>query len=197
MLRKNIIAKRHGAVRRTVRTRAKIHGTAERPRLSVFRSDKHISAQVINDVLGRTIVAASDVKIVASGKPLARAAAGGERVHAAGRDWDIIETSGHCRGHLCLYDAHAQVLIAGDQVLPTISPNVSVLPSRPDANPLKEFLDSLAALEQCAPETLVLPSHGLPFRGAHARIAQLQAHHAERLAELRAARKAAGVFGEA
>jgi glyoxylase-like metal-dependent hydrolase (beta-lactamase superfamily II) len=34
--------------------------------------------------------------------PLARAAAGGERVHAAGRDWDIIETSGHCRGHLCL-----------------------------------------------------------------------------------------------
>ena len=39
--------------------------------------------------------------------PLAQAAAGGERVHAAGRDWDIIETSGHCRGHLCLYDARA------------------------------------------------------------------------------------------
>lgn len=85
MLRKNIIAKRHGAVRRTVRTRAKIHGTAERPRLSVFRSDKHISAQVINDVLGRTIVAASDAKIVASGKPLARAAAVGEALAQAAK----------------------------------------------------------------------------------------------------------------
>ena len=45
----------------------------------------------------------------------------------------------------------SEVLISGDQVLPTISPNVSVLPSRPEANPLREFLDSLARLEQCAP----------------------------------------------
>jgi glyoxylase-like metal-dependent hydrolase (beta-lactamase superfamily II) len=119
--------------------------------------------------------------------PLARAAAGGERVHAAGRDWDIVETSGHCRGHLCLYDAREQVLIAGDQVLPTISPNVSVLPSRPDANPLQAFLDSLTALEQCAPETLVLPSHGRPFRGLHRRIHVLSSHHHEQLESLREA----------
>ncbi|MEK9155201.1 MAG: 50S ribosomal protein L18 [Patescibacteria group bacterium] len=74
MLRKNILAKRHGAARRAIRTRAKIHGTAERPRLSVFRSDKHIGAQLINDDTGRTIAAASDVKS-ADGKPLERAAA--------------------------------------------------------------------------------------------------------------------------
>ncbi len=79
------------------------------------------------------------------------------------------------------------MLIAGDQVLPTISPNVSVLPSRPDANPLREFLDSLAALEQCAPETLVLPSHGRPFRGLHRRIHVLRSHHHEQLANLREA----------
>jgi glyoxylase-like metal-dependent hydrolase (beta-lactamase superfamily II) len=119
--------------------------------------------------------------------PLARAAAGSETIHAAGRDWELIATSGHCRGHLCLYDARHQVLISGDQVLPTISPNVSVLPSRPDANPLREFLESLARLEQCAPDTLVLPSHGRPFRGLHRRIDVLRSHHLEQLGNLRAA----------
>jgi glyoxylase-like metal-dependent hydrolase (beta-lactamase superfamily II) len=119
--------------------------------------------------------------------PLAQAAAGGQRVHAADRDWDIIETSGHCRGHLCLYDAQAPILIAGDQLLPTISPNVSVLPSRPEANPLREFLDSLARLEHCAPNTLVLPSHGRPFRGLHRRVDVLRSHHLQQLASLREA----------
>ncbi len=74
MLRKNILAKRHGAKRRAIRTRAKIHGTASRPRLTVFRSDKHISAQVIDDDTGRTICAASDLKMPVSDKPMVRAA---------------------------------------------------------------------------------------------------------------------------
>jgi glyoxylase-like metal-dependent hydrolase (beta-lactamase superfamily II) len=119
--------------------------------------------------------------------PLARAAQGGESIHAAGRDWELIETSGHCRGHLCLYDPQGEVLISGDQVLPTISPNVSVLPSRPDANPLSDFLESLARLERCAPGTLVLPSHGRPFRGLQRRIHVLRSHHHEQLGNLRAA----------
>jgi len=119
--------------------------------------------------------------------PLAHAPSGGERLTAAGRDWEIIETSGHCRGHLCLYDARNEVLITGDQVLPTISPNVSVLANRPDANPLGEFLGSLARLEQCARNTLVLPSHGRPFRGLQRRIEVLRSHHMEQLDSLRAA----------
>jgi glyoxylase-like metal-dependent hydrolase (beta-lactamase superfamily II) len=120
--------------------------------------------------------------------PLARAATGGEWIQAAGREWELIETSGHCRGHLCLYDAQNQVLISGDQVLPTISPNVSVLPSRPESNPLRDFLESLATLEQrCAQDTLVLPSHGRPFRGLHRRIESLRSHHLEQLENLRVA----------
>jgi glyoxylase-like metal-dependent hydrolase (beta-lactamase superfamily II) len=99
----------------------------------------------------------------------------------------VIETSGHCRGHLCLHDAARGVLISGDQVLPTISPNVSVLASRPDANPLADFLESLARLERCAPDTLVLPSHGRPFRGLHRRIEVLRSHHLQQLEALRAA----------
>ncbi|HET7202039.1 MAG TPA: MBL fold metallo-hydrolase [Steroidobacteraceae bacterium] len=119
--------------------------------------------------------------------PMGRVTTGGDCVVAGTRAWQVIETSGHCRGHLCLYDVDAAVLISGDQVLPTISPNVSVLASRPDADPLAEFLESLARLETCAPDTLVLPSHGRPFRGLHRRIDVLRSHHLQQLEALRAA----------
>lgn len=55
-------------IRRAKRTRSHIRGTAERPRLSVSRSLKHISAQIIDDQKGITIVSASDAKIDIKGK---------------------------------------------------------------------------------------------------------------------------------
>jgi large subunit ribosomal protein L18 len=48
-------------VKRHLRVRKKVYGTAERPRLNVYRSEKHIYAQIINDDLGTTIVAASTI----------------------------------------------------------------------------------------------------------------------------------------
>lgn len=84
MQRKAILAKRSRSMRRATRTRAKIHGTQERPRLSIFRSDKHISAQIINDDLGRTLCAASDLAPVA-GKPIERAAAVGAELAKAAK----------------------------------------------------------------------------------------------------------------
>ena len=120
--------------------------------------------------------------------PLARGCADGDELQGAGRAWRLIETDGHCRGHLCLHDAQHTVLISGDQVLPTISPNVSVLASRPEGNPLRDFLTSLARLEErCTEETLVLPSHGKPFRGLHRRIEVVRAHHLQQLDGLRVA----------
>ncbi|MBS1715365.1 MAG: 50S ribosomal protein L18 [Armatimonadetes bacterium] len=47
---------------RHVRIRKKIKGTSERPRLAVFRSNKHISAQIIDDVEGKTLAAASSLE---------------------------------------------------------------------------------------------------------------------------------------
>jgi len=111
----------------------------------------------------------------------------GDTLEVRDRRWGIVETGGHCRGHLCLHDATGGMLISGDQVLPSISPNVSVLSSRPDADPLREFLASLKRLEQCPAGTLVLPSHGRPFQGLHRRIADLRAHHLQQLAALREA----------
>jgi glyoxylase-like metal-dependent hydrolase (beta-lactamase superfamily II) len=119
--------------------------------------------------------------------PLDRACVDGELLAGGGRDWKLIETDGHCRGHLCLHDAAGDVLISGDQVLPTISPNVSVISVRPEGDPLRDFLVSLARLEQCSAGTLVLPSHGRPFRGLHRRISAVRAHHMEQLESLRVA----------
>jgi glyoxylase-like metal-dependent hydrolase (beta-lactamase superfamily II) len=116
--------------------------------------------------------------------PLTHAPVDGEHMTAGAATWQVIETAGHCRGHLCLYDAGRRILVSGDQVLPSISPNVSVLPSAPDGDPLRAFLESLMRLEACDPETLVLPSHGRPFRALHKRIADLRSHHFEQLGRL-------------
>ncbi len=78
-------------------------------------------------------------------------------------------------------------MISGDMVLPRISTNVSVVDVEPEADPLRLYLDSLQRLLSLPADTLVLPAHGLPFRGLHARIEQLQEHHVERLADVRQA----------
>ncbi len=101
--------------------------------------------------------------------------------------WRVIPGYGHSPEHGSLYCAELGVLISGDMLLPTISTNVSVWPVEPDGDPLARFLASLDGLADLPPETLVLPSHGLPFVGIHARVAQLRAHHVARLAELEAA----------
>jgi glyoxylase-like metal-dependent hydrolase (beta-lactamase superfamily II) len=69
-------------------------------------------------------------------------------------------------------------------VLPRISTNVSVFAIEPEANPLQLYLDSLQRYTGLDPATLVLPSHGKPFRGLFTRIGQLQDHHAQRLDEV-------------
>jgi glyoxylase-like metal-dependent hydrolase (beta-lactamase superfamily II) len=61
---------------------------------------------------------------------------------------------------------------------------VSVFAVEPEANPVQQYLDSLARYDHLPADTLVLPSHGKPFRGLHERTSQLRAHHKDRLAEV-------------
>jgi glyoxylase-like metal-dependent hydrolase (beta-lactamase superfamily II) len=89
--------------------------------------------------------------------------------------------------NLVLHNEADGVLIAGDMVLPRISTNVSVFDMEPEGSPLALYLESLGRYETMAEDTLVLPSHGKPFRGVRTRVTQLREHHDARLAEVREA----------
>jgi glyoxylase-like metal-dependent hydrolase (beta-lactamase superfamily II) len=108
----------------------------------------------------------------------------GDQVTVGGHHWRVIVGQGHAPEHASLYCETTHVLISGDMLLPRISTNISVFAATPDANPLAWFLNSLDRLRVLPEDTLVLPSHGLPFRGLHARVAQLEAHHAARCDDL-------------
>jgi glyoxylase-like metal-dependent hydrolase (beta-lactamase superfamily II) len=111
----------------------------------------------------------------------------GEHIEIGGRRWRVIVGYGHSAEHAALYCESLPALISGDMLLPTISTNVSVWPTDPDADPVGRFLQSIERFADLPARTLVLPSHGLPFRGARQRVAALHDHHAARLAELAAA----------
>lgn len=111
----------------------------------------------------------------------------GDLVRIGGRAWRAIVGHGHAPEHLTLYCEALGVAIAGDMLLSTISTNVSVWSIDPEGDPLRLFLESVARYRELPAGTLVLPSHGRPFRGAHQRVAQLEAHHEARLAELEGA----------
>ena len=117
----------------------------------------------------------------------------GNVVMIGGREWRIIVGTGHSPEHACLYCNDLDVLISGDQVLPKISPNVSVWPQEPDADPLRDYLESLDKFRGLRPDTLVLPSHNYPFKGLEARLDDLAGHHVERLEETLAVCTVAGV----
>src|SRR5436190_9209645 len=109
----------------------------------------------------------------------------GMAVEIGGREWRVIVGEGHAPELACLYCAETGVLIAGDQILPRISPNISVPPHEPGGDPLARYLRSLVKLRAALPpETLVLPSHNLPFHGVYERIDELAAHHGEPCVEL-------------
>jgi len=101
------------------------------------------------------------------------------------KEWRILIGHGHAPEHMALYCAELGVLISGDMLLPRISTNISVFAATPKADALRWFLDSLDDMAREIPEeTLVLPSHGLPFRGMRARVQVLHSHHEERLQAL-------------
>jgi glyoxylase-like metal-dependent hydrolase (beta-lactamase superfamily II) len=108
----------------------------------------------------------------------------GDEVVIGDNPWRIILGYGHAPEHAALYCESLHLLISGDMLLPKISTNVSVWPIEPEGDPLKLFLRSIDRFRALPGDTLVLPSHGLPFRGAHARIAMLHSHHDERLREV-------------
>jgi len=108
----------------------------------------------------------------------------GDRLEIDGRSWRVMMGYGHAPEHAALYCEELDALISGDMVLPKISTNVSVWASEPEGDPLELFLRSLKRYATLPEQTLVLPSHGLPFHGLRGRTDALQEHHRLRLDEV-------------
>lgn len=136
-------------------------------------------------------------KLVARGNVYARSAPelptqyrrliDGYAIDIDGDAWMPIVGYGHSPEHIALHCPARGVLISGDMLLPRITTNVNVPAAAPDEDAVTRFIESVRRFAGLPADTLVLPSHGLPFRGVRTRVAQLEAHHEERDAVLLAA----------
>lgn len=113
----------------------------------------------------------------------------GEVTRLADRDWVAVHTPGHTADHLCLHDPDRRLLIAGDHVLPTITPHVSGIGCGED--PLHLYLGALSKVAGLD-VGLALPAHGHPFTGLAQRTREIVSHHEQRLDRLRAIAAAVG-----
>jgi glyoxylase-like metal-dependent hydrolase (beta-lactamase superfamily II) len=146
-----------------------------------FASHGLVDPESLEKIRGRTSYYSGMVPAL---PPRFRRMQDGDVVTIGGRGWRCISGFGHAPEHIALYCEDLQVMISGDMMLPRISTNVSVYELEPEANSLALFLESIDKFAPLPEQTLVLPSHGKPFRGLHVRIRQLHDHHRDRLAEV-------------
>jgi glyoxylase-like metal-dependent hydrolase (beta-lactamase superfamily II) len=106
-----------------------------------------------------------------------------DRIVLARREWVALFTPGHTNDHLCLFDPEGGVLLAGDHVLPTITPHISGLIEGDSLDRYMASLDRVAALDGVA---VALPAHGHPFHDLPGRVVEIKRHHEDRLDRLRA-----------
>jgi len=107
---------------------------------------------------------------------------GGETITTGPFTFRVLWTPGHSCGHVCLYEPDKKLLISGDHILPTITPNVSVHPQSIE-NPLGRYLESLKEIRKLDVE-LVLPGHDVPFTQLVRRIDEIIEHHRYRNGEI-------------
>ena len=159
---------------------AVLHGVAS---FSAAASSALFRANGMEPAAAAALLARGDLyrKLVPAFPPQHRRLMEGASVNLGGEDWRVIIGYGHAPEHASLYCERLNVLISGDMLLPKISTNVAVRPIDPMSDPLGLFLDSIRRYRELPEDVLVLPSHGVPFRGAHVRVAALESHHAERL----------------
>lgn len=128
-----------------------------------------------------------------------RRIAEGDAIHIGGRDFEVHIGNGHAPEHATLWSSDGSLVIAGDQILSTISPNLGVYATEPEADPVGDWLESCTRLGRYAREgQLALSGHKLPFFGIGPRLAQMISGHVAALDRLEEAlatpRRAAECF---
>jgi len=114
----------------------------------------------------------------------------GDLIRIGDYAFTCLETPGHSWGHMCLYEPHQKILVAGDHILNDISPNIQSWSD--EWNPLKAYLSSLDKVYGLDIE-LVLPGHRGTLRNVKGRIEELRHHHQERLEEITSILKKGGM----
>lgn len=152
----------------------------EQPRLTALAEAFYIRAGMHPDILAerRASRPFNFADIVHAPLNSFQRLAQGDVLHAAGRDWRVEIGHGHAPEHATLWALDESLILAGDQILPGISPNLGVYPTEPEADPVGEWLESCARLLALAKgDPLVLPGHKLPFVGVRPRLRQLIDNH--------------------
>jgi glyoxylase-like metal-dependent hydrolase (beta-lactamase superfamily II) len=110
----------------------------------------------------------------------------GDVISAGGRQWRVRIGNGHAPEHATLWSETDNLVVGGDQFLPSISPNLGVYATEPEADPVAEWLESCSRLSAFSNDSqLVLPGHKLPYRGLPTRLRQLEVNHHSALDRLR------------
>ncbi|WP_204115677.1 MBL fold metallo-hydrolase [Shimia biformata] len=95
-----------------------------------------------------------------------------------GREWHVHIGNGHAPEHATFWSRNDNLVISGDQILPSISSNIGVYATEPEADPVADWLESCERLARLArPEHLALGGHKLPFTGMPTRMRQLIDNH--------------------
>ncbi|MDD7969495.1 MBL fold metallo-hydrolase [Roseinatronobacter alkalisoli] len=126
--------------------------------------------------------------------------ADGDVLHAGGRDWVVRLGQGHAPDQITLWSQSCNLVLGADQLLPSISANLGVYATEPDADPVAEWLASCVRFKEFArDDQLVLPGHKLPFTGLPLRLNQMIENHIGALNRLHQhlsePRKAGACFG--
>ncbi len=111
----------------------------------------------------------------------------GRVLSIGGNEWQVMIGAGHSPEHACLYSPALGLLLSGDQIIPRITSNISVMASEPEANPLAEWLHSLQQFFELPTNTMVCPAHNTPFYGLHERVTSLLQHHEDHMLALQQA----------
>ncbi len=99
-------------------------------------------------------------------------------IRMGGRNWDVHMGNGHAPEHATFWSRDDNLVITGDQILSSISPNIGVYATEPLADPLAEWLEACERLAPLAREDhLALGGHKLPFTGLPMRMRQLIDNH--------------------
>jgi glyoxylase-like metal-dependent hydrolase (beta-lactamase superfamily II) len=109
----------------------------------------------------------------------------GDTLRLGSRAFQVVTGGGHAPEQVMLYCPDDRILFAADQIMLSITPNVSVSPRNPSGDVLGLFLASLQRMAgQFDDEILVLPGHHRPFKGLRARVREVTEHHDDRLARI-------------